>query len=382
MLLQLVYFPDDCEDIEYDDEESDAEEDQLEERSYDSASEQNISDTEQELDGPFFIGKDKITMWKKHQSPKHVRTRAENLVKQLPDPKAATKKLTDPLDIWKYFITEDILKGIVDHTNEHISASAANFSRERDTARTNIYETQALFGLLYMAGVLKSSRLNVRELYSTKGTGVEIFRLVSWVRHRDIHLLTVGRYTYTSDQRFEAIHSPHTEEWTLRIRYPQRKDSGIYECQISTTPPIGHPIHLTVVEPITEILGGPDLFINMGSTINLTCHVRYAPEPPPTMSWAHNAQTINFDSPRGGISLVTEKGYITTTRLLIQKAVQADSGLYTCDPSNANSASVRVHILNGEHPAAMHHGGCRSSLQSKLLVLLNLFLLLFLRTPT
>lgn len=70
---------------------------------------------------------------------------------------------------------------------------------------------------------------------------------VSWVRHRDIHLLTVGRYTYTSDQRFEAIHSPHTEDWTLRIRYPQRKDSGIYECQISTTPPVGHPVYLTVV---------------------------------------------------------------------------------------------------------------------------------------
>ncbi|GJQ88532.1 hypothetical protein Trydic_g2944 [Trypoxylus dichotomus] len=105
----------------------------------------------------------------------------------------------------------------------------------------------------------------------------------------------------------------------------------------------------TVPQPITEILGGPDLFINMGSTINLTCHVRYAPEPPPTMSWAHNAQVINFDSPRGGISLVTEKGYVTTSRLLIQKAVQADSGLYTCDPSNANSASVRVHILNGKN---------------------------------
>lgn len=55
---------------------------------------------------------------------------------------------------------------------------------------------------------------------------------VSWVRHRDIHLLTVGRYTYTSDQRFEAMHSPHTEEWTLRIRYAQRKDSGIYEVSI------------------------------------------------------------------------------------------------------------------------------------------------------
>ncbi|KAF5299310.1 hypothetical protein FQA39_LY02483 [Lamprigera yunnana] len=85
--------------------------------------------------------------------------------------------------------------------------------------------------------------IEVKEKVS-KTTGVS----VSWVRHRDIHLLTVGRYTYTSDQRFEAMHSPHTEDWTLRIRYPQKKDSGIYECQISTTPPIGHPVYLTVVE--------------------------------------------------------------------------------------------------------------------------------------
>ncbi|KAL1453562.1 hypothetical protein WDU94_009893, partial [Cyamophila willieti] len=69
----------------------------------------------------------------------------------------------------------------------------------------------------------------------------------AWVRHRDIHLLTAGRYTYTSDQRFEALHTPHTEEWTLRIKYPQKKDSGIYECQISTTPPIGHFVYLNIV---------------------------------------------------------------------------------------------------------------------------------------
>ncbi|KAG8238478.1 hypothetical protein J437_LFUL004941 [Ladona fulva] len=71
---------------------------------------------------------------------------------------------------------------------------------------------------------------------------------VSWVRHRDIHLLTVGRYTYTSDQRFQSIHSPHTEDWKLQVRYPQRRDSGIYECQVSTTPPIGHSMYLSVVE--------------------------------------------------------------------------------------------------------------------------------------
>ncbi|KAI4488516.1 hypothetical protein M0802_011556 [Mischocyttarus mexicanus] len=196
-------------------------------------------------------------------------------------------------------------------------------------------------------------------------------RTVSWVRHRDIHLLTVGRYTYTSDQRFEAVHTPLSEEWTLKIRYPQKKDSGVYECQISTTPPIGLPVHLTIVEPVTEITGGPDLFINIDSTINLTCLVRYAPEPPSTIIWSHNrqnvfecvliapkrkfsffplvlslSQAINFDSPRGGISLITEKGPVTSSRLLIQKAIQEDSGLYTCSPNNTHPNSVRVHIVN------------------------------------
>ncbi|XP_037040736.1 zwei Ig domain protein zig-8 isoform X2 [Bradysia coprophila] len=201
-------------------------------------------------------------------------------------------------------------------------------------------------------------------------------RTVSWVRHRDIHLLTVGRYTYTSDQRFEAMHSPHTEEWTLRIRYAQRKDTGIYECQISTTPPIGHPVRLNVVEPITEIHGGPDLFINKDSTINLTCVVKFAPEPPPAMVWSHNREVINFDSPRGGISLVTEKGRLTTSRLLVQKAIQSDSGLYTCAPSNANPISVRVHILN-EHPAAMHHGTSSKCKQPSVIVLVLTSIVLY-----
>lgn len=70
---------------------------------------------------------------------------------------------------------------------------------------------------------------------------------ISWVRHRDIHLLTVGRYTYTSDLRFLSIHNPASDDWTLQVRYPQRRDSGMYECQVSTTPPIGHYMHLSVV---------------------------------------------------------------------------------------------------------------------------------------
>ncbi|XP_003491137.1 zwei Ig domain protein zig-8-like [Bombus vosnesenskii] len=200
-------------------------------------------------------------------------------------------------------------------------------------------------------------------------------RTVSWVRHRDIHLLTIGRYTYTSDQRFEAMHTPHTEEWTLRIRYPQKKDSGIYECQISTTPPIGYSVHLNVVEPVTEIAGAPDLFINKYSTINLTCLVKYAPEPPSTIVWSHDHEAITFDTPRGGISLVTERGPVTSSRLLIQRAIEADAGLYTCSPSNTHSSSVHIHIVN-EHPAAMHHGSGGGVAATLLTLVLLLFMII------
>jgi hypothetical protein len=40
---------------------------------------------------------------------------------------------------------------------------------------------------------------------------------VSWIRHRDLHLLTVGKMTYTSDQRFQSVHNPHTNDWALKV---------------------------------------------------------------------------------------------------------------------------------------------------------------------
>lgn len=207
----------------------------------------------------------------------------------------------------------------------------------------------------------KTAYLNCR----VKNLGNKTLNMqISWVRHRDIHLLTVGRYTYTSDQRFRAIHLPHSEDWTLQIKYPQHRDSGIYECQISTTPHLSHFIHLNVVEPTTEIIGGPDLYIDRGSTINLTCVVLYSPEPPAYIFWNHNSAIISYDSPRGGVSVVTEKGETTTSFLLIQQARPSDSGTYQCNPSNAQSKSIVVHVLNGEYPAAMQRGGQAFALTS------------------
>ena len=70
---------------------------------------------------------------------------------------------------------------------------------------------------------------------------------VSWIRHRDLHILTVGTYTYTTDQRFTTTHHKETDEWTLQIKFAQKRDAGVYECQISTQPIKSYSVRLNLV---------------------------------------------------------------------------------------------------------------------------------------
>ena len=69
---------------------------------------------------------------------------------------------------------------------------------------------------------------------------------MSWVRHRDVHILTAGEQTFTSDQRFSSKHNSE-DQWVLLIKYVQERDAGIYECQIPTQPPQSYPITLNII---------------------------------------------------------------------------------------------------------------------------------------
>ncbi|XP_064089129.1 zwei Ig domain protein zig-8-like [Macrobrachium nipponense] len=187
-------------------------------------------------------------------------------------------------------------------------------------------------------------------------------RTVSWLRGRDLRILTVGRYTYTSDLRYEALHQEGTNQWTLRIKSVQPRDQGIYECQISTKPIKAFTTYLKVLQPRSEILGSPDLYVQRDSMINLTCILHDLPEPPAFVLWYHTNKyhknrNISYSSSRGGVSMIVEKGPTTTSYLLIQAARVSDSGVYTCAPSNINATRVTVHVLNGEFPAAMQTNG-------------------------
>ncbi|XP_053655945.2 uncharacterized protein [Cherax quadricarinatus] len=187
---------------------------------------------------------------------------------------------------------------------------------------------------------------------------------VSWIRQRDLHIMTVGRYTYTTDERFEVINSHGSKDWILKIKYAQVRDSGNYECQVSTKPVRSYVVHLQVYEPQAEIIGAPDIHVDKGSTINLTCIIRHGTETPAYIFWYHNDKVVNFESSRGGISVISDHGNSTSAFLLIQDARESDTGNYTCAPSNTAASSLRVHVLNGETPAAMQTNRGASGLAS------------------
>jgi len=220
-------------------------------------------------------------------------------------------------------------------------------------------------------------------------------KTISWIRHSDLHILTVGRYTYTADLRYQSIYNSATDEWILQIRYLKEDDKGMYECQVSSQPVRSFFVRLNVVDILpleksgpshiadhpngarTRILSGKEVHVEQGSTLNLTCVVHNAKTKPHYLLWFFKNQTIDYTSPRGGISVVNSEqlseggadgvadggvdggsevgsleasdgrvespGYTST--LLIHKVGPGDIGNYSCQPSNSAPASVMVYVV-------------------------------------
>ena len=125
-----------------------------------------------------FVGKDRKTIWKVHRKPKTSRTKRHNIITHLPGVKPEAKNARSPFESWNLFITEEIIEEIVRCTNVYLSSIRDNFSRSRDAMNTDAGEIKAVFGLLYMAGILKSRHTNLNDLWATDATAPEFFRLV------------------------------------------------------------------------------------------------------------------------------------------------------------------------------------------------------------
>ncbi|CAG2107982.1 unnamed protein product [Medioppia subpectinata] len=157
-------------------------------------------------------------------------------------------------------------------------------------------------------------------------------KMVSWIRLRDFHLLTVGLLTYISDDRFVIRHGTlQSNDWALQIKHVVLNDEV----------------------PVAEMVGQPDMFVRAGAVINLTCVISRSPESPAFVFWYHNNRMINYDYNsigRGEISVQKDssKSDAVISRLVIRSAKLHDSGNYTCAASNAQPTSLYVHVLQGE----------------------------------
>ncbi|XP_040162600.1 zwei Ig domain protein zig-8-like isoform X2 [Anopheles arabiensis] len=188
---------------------------------------------------------------------------------------------------------------------------------------------------------------------------------VSWIRKRDLHILSAGTAVYTSDERFQVIRSDKAENWTLQIKFAQQRDSGIYECQVNTEPKMSMAFRLNVVEAKAIILGPTDLYVKMGSVVTLTCIISQGPHDLGTIYWYRGSNLVqpielhpndpSLAYPHR-ISVELKWTEALTSRLKILDAKLSDSGNYTCLPTSAEGTSVMVHVINGEHPAAMQRG--------------------------
>ncbi|XP_044739971.1 bone morphogenetic protein 10-like [Chrysoperla carnea] len=177
---------------------------------------------------------------------------------------------------------------------------------------------------------------------------------VSWVRRRDWHILSSGMFVYTNDERFQVLHAEGSDDWTLQIKYVQKRDNGTYECQIATGSGIlSHFVNLNIVIPEAYILGSGEHHVDVGSVIRLVCIIENSPTPPQYVFWYHNDHMINYDVARGGISVETDPGLQTQSRLTIRDARDSDSGNYTCSASNTEPASIHVFVSEGDKMAAI-----------------------------
>ncbi|CAH2058234.1 unnamed protein product, partial [Iphiclides podalirius] len=236
------------------------------------------------------------------------------------------------------------------YTTENIEETS-----EAYTTNAYVFSTQSTF--LKLPKPLRLSSLMLDKDYTEDVHNFDnplkkvVKDAVTWIRRKDYSLLSVGLVTYSADNRFFSAHGRHVKDWALHIRFATSADAGYYECQVPTHPPTSIFFKLILVAAYAEIVGESEKIIHEGSMLKLVCVVKRSTEPPSYVFWYFENRMINYDL--NGVSVNNGR---QTSELIIGKAEPRHAGNYTCVPANAKAASVTVHVVQSETPAAMQHG--------------------------
>lgn len=222
---------------------------------------------------------------------------------------------------------------------------------------------------------------------------------VSWVRSRDLQILSHAGAVFTADARVSATSSRaapagSSSRHTLRIEHLRTSDAGRYECQINTEPKMSLFFNLTVVgeynadfdilalrvahwrvpkrrlmsiaphsvahvtdEPVPEVvvsvLGEGMVRGHVGGAATLACEARYEPPPrelplpPLDIRWQKGSEPVSLAGPRGGVALDTARWTARVeSRLTLAELRVSDAGAYSC--SAAGRAAVLTLTLDDD----------------------------------
>ncbi|XP_043467600.1 basement membrane-specific heparan sulfate proteoglycan core protein-like [Leptopilina heterotoma] len=204
-------------------------------------------------------------------------------------------------------------------------------------------------------------------------------KVVSWMRSRDLHILTTSEITFSSDSRFSPQHSPGSDAWTLRLDRAKKTDSGKYECQVNTEPKIMYAVQLFVRDPdkpegfdepfsqqtrisfestapVAAIMGPREQRVPSGSTITLRCVITspYQTRPIRAVQWLRDNKLLTILAKRGGINVETEKSSAQTiSSATLASVTPDDSGKYSCRPTEGLQDTITLIVDPGERTEAM-----------------------------
>ncbi|KAL1509840.1 hypothetical protein ABEB36_004517 [Hypothenemus hampei] len=207
-------------------------------------------------------------------------------------------------------------------------------------------------------------------------------KVVSWIRSKDIHILTSGSLTFASDYRFEVVHSDSNNDfWGLRIRGVKVEDSGQYECQVNTEPKMSLAYKLTVSKIGTDenskwlgyatIHEPKEVFVQNGSPYAIQCEISttISKKISTEVWWLHeDTQILSQPIESSRITIHTslsEQANIIHSILTFHYVTWQDAGTYTCLQPSVKKDNIKLVIVEAESSEAMQRDFPLASFSTK-----------------
>ncbi|XP_026823589.1 uncharacterized protein LOC105275393 [Ooceraea biroi] len=189
---------------------------------------------------------------------------------------------------------------------------------------------------------------------------------VTWLQHNkeSFRLLTVGRTLYSNDQRI-SLNFRYPSNWRLQILYANPRDSGLYQCQVATHPPMVKKVNVIVTAPALTIsddsgrIVSKERHLKAGSILRLRCEARDVLESlNESVVWTRGDETLTEDVSENRTTEISagKEVLVIVSTLIVERASPRHAGNYSCMVPGKAKTIVAVHVLNGELPAAVHDG--------------------------